>query len=375
MLNLLKIKPMKKLLLSGTALMLSLIANAQSVGITTTGAYDDYSTQLPVTGTGGAGLFWYKGTETGASDSRIVGKQTFTYNTAVATYLSLDFGNDGATPTPNKVNLDLSAMADFEIDVENVSAKRLSVRIVLEDATGKQTQIEPNVSDCAGVADFATPTDGITWPNGDALYPMPAYNGFVLGANSRKVLRFDLSSVPGSVGGRKYVEFGSPAVPANQPSSTYDFDATKVHAILFILNEGNEFRLSNGAVDKESYRFDTLSAAQADYTGSVVFRRFKIGSVLSALPAHAGVGVNEVLAKGALNVYPNPAKDVLNVSFDAASGAVVTMTDIFGRTVYSSNAGVGQNNIAVNTSDLSTGMYLLNVASEKGSISTKVSVK
>ena len=77
----------------------------------------------------------------------------------------------------------------------------------------------------------------------------------------------------------------------------------------------------------------------------------------------------------AVMVYPNPASEVLNVSFTTSSAATVTLTDIFGRTVYSTVSNVGANVIEINTSDFASGVYILNVYSTAGTATRKVSIK
>jgi hypothetical protein len=71
------------------------------------------------------------------------------------------------------------------------------------------------------------------------------------------------------------------------------------------------------------------------------------------------------------SVYPNPANDVVNVS--NSSNAIIStieMTDLNGRVVknVTLNATEGQ----INISDLSTGVYMMNVTSDQGSSIKKV---
>ena len=378
---------MKKTLLCGSALLLSLgLVKAQTPGAYTTYAYDDFQ-GAGYTPADALSINWFGGTW-----ARTAGKLSTTASSGSASYYGVDFGTN-TTVTPNvKLCLDLSSMADIQLDVQNASTTQLlEMRIVLEDFTGKQTQIEPNVSDCNLVSDDSTPLDayGVFWPAGwnggnPAVYPYPARNGFILPKNTRKMLRFDLSSVPGNIGGRTQGTYAA-GNPATMPASSYDFDATKVHAILFIINEATVFNFTNGAnevngtPDKGGYKYDTTAAAQSNYAGTINFYSFKIGSCLSALAADPNppvTAVTDAVVNNSLKVYPNPAKEELNVSFDATTtSATISLSDIAGHTVYSTSASNGTNNITINTSAVPTGMYILNIVTANGVTARKVSIR
>lgn len=68
------------------------------------------------------------------------------------------------------------------------------------------------------------------------------------------------------------------------------------------------------------------------------------------------------------SVYPNPAKDVLNISNSiGAEITAVTVSDINGRTVKQFGS-VSQ----INISDLNAGVYFVNISSNEGSLTKKV---
>ena len=83
---------------------------------------------------------------------------------------------------------------------------------------------------------------------------------------------------------------------------------------------------------------------------------------------------NDEFLSNKFAVYPNPAKNVLNIS-NGESMVVknVTVTDLNGRTVKNVSFD-NVANIQVNVSDLASGLYLVNIASDKG-IATKKFVK
>lgn len=82
---------------------------------------------------------------------------------------------------------------------------------------------------------------------------------------------------------------------------------------------------------------------------------------------------------GAVNVYPNPAVNTAEVSFNLkeASNVAVTVTDLTGKVVYTTNvtnATIGANSVALNVADFSNGMYYVNLATE-GSVVTRKFIK
>lgn len=64
-----------------------------------------------------------------------------------------------------------------------------------------------------------------------------------------------------------------------------------------------------------------------------------------------------------LSIFPNPAKDVLNINYDKAINQI-DVYDVNGKLVKSFNTVYG----SINVSDLSTGMYMLNIQTEEGLI-------
>ena len=68
----------------------------------------------------------------------------------------------------------------------------------------------------------------------------------------------------------------------------------------------------------------------------------------------------------ALNVYPNPASDVLNVTFEANNADfVITLTDLQGRVISSKEMTNlnGTQVVTFSTGDVAAGSYIVTVAS------------
>jgi hypothetical protein len=80
----------------------------------------------------------------------------------------------------------------------------------------------------------------------------------------------------------------------------------------------------------------------------------------------SSLGVNDIDAdQFGLSVYPNPANDEVNVSFNLSNEALVnvTVTDLAGKIVYTSkgeNNVAGAHSIKINSSNFSDGVYLVN---------------
>lgn len=86
-------------------------------------------------------------------------------------------------------------------------------------------------------------------------------------------------------------------------------------------------------------------------------------------------GVNDILATDeAVNVFPNPSSGRVTVTFNVANTSVIhaSLTDISGREVMLTQSGKfspGSNQISMDASQLSAGMYLLRLMSDRRVIS------
>lgn len=108
---------------------------------------------------------------------------------------------------------------------------------------------------------------------------------------------------------------------------------------------------------------------------------FSIGFTGDPVPA---IGVKSYLAAEAgiletntveASVYPNPAKDQVIVSIKGYTGdAVMTVTDLAGKTVMNTTVSTDANGkVKVNTAELNSGMYIINLQMTDGTVS-KVNV-
>jgi len=103
--------------------------------------------------------------------------------------------------------------------------------------------------------------------------------------------------------------------------------------------------------------------------GIVKYDNYRIRAVLS----DSLLAVDQIAtAATAFTVFPNPANDVINVSnSNDVNVNKITVTDLNGRVVKQVNYS-NTTNIQVNVSDLSSGVYMMNIDSDKGSSVQKV---
>ncbi len=91
------------------------------------------------------------------------------------------------------------------------------------------------------------------------------------------------------------------------------------------------------------------------------------------------VGIEENILNGAVSIYPVPADNSLNMSFVAKSNSDldIQISDISGRVVFQENksAVVGTNIFTIDVSELSEGVYMLNIGVESNSITYRILVK
>ncbi len=115
------------------------------------------------------------------------------------------------------------------------------------------------------------------------------------------------------------------------------------------------------------YYFSFLNESEQNTTGgthAIIFDTFSFQAPLS---------VNNPEGSK-LAVFPNPTTDVLNITNLNGGFAGATLTDLNGRTV-KTIAGKAGNEIQISIADLAAGVYMLNVTSNEGAVSTSKVIK
>ena len=116
-------------------------------------------------------------------------------------------------------------------------------------------------------------------------------------------------------------------------------------------------------------------------TAGVYYFGFRNNSALNAAGTHALIVDNfsvtqtlsvEDFLNSNFSVSPNPAKDLITITnSDNISVNSISITDLNGRTV-KQNTYSNETNVQVNISDLSSGVYMMNITSDKGSVTKKI---
>lgn len=85
------------------------------------------------------------------------------------------------------------------------------------------------------------------------------------------------------------------------------------------------------------------------------------------------VSINEVANAFGLNVYPNPASDVINVTLNKEVAASITIVDVTGKVVKTST--INGTSASINTTGLSNGVYYVNITDGTSVSTEKVVIK
>ncbi|MFZ9028226.1 MAG: PA domain-containing protein [Crocinitomicaceae bacterium] len=113
----------------------------------------------------------------------------------------------------------------------------------------------------------------------------------------------------------------------------------------------------------EAYYLQPLGPIESD--GSYFASGFGMEYVPSIGAKIGTVGVNELASVEGI-AFPNPATDVVTINIEATGNAVLTVTDIAGRTAMTKNVGLANGTADVNIETLESGVYVFNVAFEDG---------
>lgn len=108
----------------------------------------------------------------------------------------------------------------------------------------------------------------------------------------------------------------------------------------------------------------STNAASAEHT----FDNF----VVTATPTVALLSKEDFSFASKLSVYPNPSNGLVTISNDLNSALKsVSLTDLNGRTVKTVELN-GDSSAQINISDLSAGVYMMNISSDQGSVIKKI---
>lgn len=155
---------------------------------------------------------------------------------------------------------------------------------------------------------------------------------------------------------------------------------------------------NNIPTSESSYRFSNASIKMADYGSTAMPKVVVLGGSAHSVfynvdnavdPTALVAGINNALAapsgiesepenKGGLNVFPNPANNLINLSFmlNKSSNVTVEIMNSLGQSVYSKTEvyNSGEFNLTINTNDLSNGVYFLKFSNETGNQIRKINI-
>lgn len=136
---------------------------------------------------------------------------------------------------------------------------------------------------------------------------------------------------------------------------------SKNHIMQLVQNQYNEL-LQNGAYDREHEAWPdfTVDESQITYLSNWLEERFSyLDAEINAACGTWGIEVPESVEGPIQNVeiFPNPAKDKINVRFAEVGEVVVRLYDMTGRLVYAANANTQC--FVIPTQGLSQGVYTL----------------
>ncbi|MDP2160613.1 MAG: T9SS type A sorting domain-containing protein [Flavobacterium sp.] len=131
----------------------------------------------------------------------------------------------------------------------------------------------------------------------------------------------------------------------------------------------------NNELNTGNYRIQALSNDLAGTSFRIAFQNDSIDQYVMFLDnititATLPLSTNEFFANN-LKIYPNPTKDIIDLSTSTTLINNVSVTDLNGRIVKSFNLnGISQTEL--NVSDLTSGMYFVSVETDLGKGTTKI---
>lgn len=80
-------------------------------------------------------------------------------------------------------------------------------------------------------------------------------------------------------------------------------------------------------------------------------------------------------ANANVSIYPNPVVGEATIEVNGTTASAITVVDLAGKVVYSSNVAEGTSKVSFSTTNFSAGVYTVNVATSTGTVTKKMVVK
>ena len=133
---------------------------------------------------------------------------------------------------------------------------------------------------------------------------------------------------------------------------------------------------SNVTNDASYLQGNAVFTVPADGTYYIGFHLFNTvvdyGFLLDDISITDVTGIKDNTHNSNVNVFPVPAKDVLNIS-STENISNIKMTNVFGQTVYKSTAN--SNNVTINTSNYTEGIYYIQMQTAKGNVTKNITIQ
>lgn len=149
-----------------------------------------------------------------------------------------------------------------------------------------------------------------------------------------------------------------------------DTDKTGVVAYLWNQSPFSEVQMNNAGGKKFTKTVSGLTAGQTinyackfAFAGGLAVTKYlsyKVGD-------NCVLGIDDHLLSQSLNLYPNPVKNILNIDFKEIKLTKIEIYSVIGKKMKQFTSNLHK----VNVDDLSSGLYLIQVTSDKGSYTTK----
>ena len=94
--------------------------------------------------------------------------------------------------------------------------------------------------------------------------------------------------------------------------------------------------------------------------------------IYQALGLGSALNINEII-ESSTEIYPNPANNTLNIVSYAINIDDIRIINIEGKEIF--NTTVNASQARVNTSDLATGLYIIEIKSENNTIKRKLIIE
>ncbi|MCW3789428.1 T9SS type A sorting domain-containing protein [Plebeiibacterium sediminum] len=90
------------------------------------------------------------------------------------------------------------------------------------------------------------------------------------------------------------------------------------------------------------------------------------GMNVYSLPGSLTSSEEEILKKAECIAFPNPAKEYINIQFERGISSQLIVTDIKGNVVKEQNINPAINEVRLNTSNFTSGLYIYQIGDQKG---------